>query len=122
MGLVKRSRIKRRRDRVLETKGELDIEGLQQWQKDILAMENTPTMWLSICDEMRDNKEIPLTQSQANMLEKVLGDEFFIQDEKVRDILEAVWECGFYYERDRKVLNLARDCYLKGRNWIKKNG
>lgn len=65
-------------------------------------------------------EEIPLTQSQRDMLEKVLGDEFFIGDEKVRDILEAVLELGFYYERDRKVLNLARDCYLKGKNWIKK--
>lgn len=65
-------------------------------------------------------EEIPLTQSQRDMLEKVLGDEFFIGDEKVRDILEAVFECGFYYERDRKVLNLARDCYLKGKNWIKR--
>ena len=53
------------------------------------------------------------------MLEKVLGGDFFIGDEKVRDILEAVFECGFYYERDRKVLNRARDCYLKGKNWIK---
>lgn len=65
-------------------------------------------------------EEIPLTQSQRDMLEKVLGDEFFIGDEKVRDILEAVLELGFYYERDRKVLNLARDCYLKGKNWIKR--
>lgn len=64
--------------------------------------------------------EIPLTQSQADMLEKVIGDEFFITDSKVREILETVFELGFYYERDRKVLNLARDCYLKGKNWIKK--
>ena len=70
--------------------------------------------------EEKEEEEIPLTQSQANMLEKVIGDEFFITDSKVRDILEAVFECVFYYERDRKVLNLARDCYLKGRNWIKK--
>jgi len=28
-------------------------------------------------------------------------------------------ELGFYFERDKKVLNLARESYLKGRNWIK---
>jgi hypothetical protein len=55
------------------------------------------------------------------MLEKVLGDDFYIQDEKVREVLKVVLELGFYYERDRKVLNLARDCYLKGKNWIKRS-
>ena len=63
--------------------------------------------------------EIPLTLSQANMLEKVLGDDFFIGDKKVRDILEMVFDCGFYYERDRATLNFARECYLEGKNWIK---
>jgi hypothetical protein len=108
----------------VETKGELDLEDLQQWQKDILidsynkdieAWENTYTII-----PKEEELEIPLTLSQAKMLEKVLGDEFFITDSKVRDILEAVFECGFYYERDRKLLNWARDCYLKGKNWIKR--
>ena len=104
----------------METKEELDIEDLQQWQKDILIdsynrdieqWENTYTMI--------PKEEISLTKAQRNMLEKVLGGDFFIGDEKVRDILEAVFECGFYYERDRKVLNRAREEYLKGNNWIK---
>ena len=104
----------------METKEELDIEDLQQWQKDILIdsynrdiekWENTYTMI--------PKEEISLTKAQRNMLEKVLGGEFFIGDEKVREILEAVFECGFYYERDRKVLNRAREEYLKGNNWIK---
>ena len=106
----------------METKGELD---LQQWQRDILAMEDSKdylnTAWLSICDAMERDKEITLTQSQKDMLKKVLGDDFYIGDEKIRRTLEGVLESGFYYERDRKVLNLARDCYLKGRNWIKGN-
>ena len=104
----------------METKGELDIEDLQQWQKDILDEEDTKdyinTSWLS---HMRDDIHIPISKAQADMLEKVLGDDFFIGDEKVREILEAVFECGFYYERDRKVLNRAREEYLKGNNWIK---
>ena len=104
----------------METKEELDIEDLQQWQKDILIdsynrdieqWENTYTMI--------PKEEISLTKAQRNMLEKVLGGDFFIGDEKVREILEAVFECGFYYERDRKVLNRAREEYLKGNNWIK---
>lgn len=103
----------------METKGELD---LQQWQRDILAMEDTKdylnTAWLSRYNEY---DEILLTKSQANMLEKVIGDDFFISDEKIRRTLEGVLECGFYYERDRKVLNLARENYLKGKNWIKGN-
>ena len=115
MGLVKRSRIK---GRILETKGEIDLKGLQQWQEEILAMEE----FKDSLDMWEKEDKIPITKAQANMLEKVLGDEFFITDSKVRDILKDVWECGFYYERDRKVLNLARDCYLKGKNWIKKNG
>ena len=104
----------------METKEELDLEDLQQWQKDILIdsynrdieqWENTYTII--------PKEEISLTKAQRNMLEKVLGGDFFIGDEKVREILEAVFECGFYYERDRKVLNRAREEYLKGNNWIK---
>ena len=104
----------------METKEELDIEDLQQWQKDILIdsynrdiekWENTYTII--------PKEEISLTKAQRDMLEKVLGGDFFIGDEKVREILEAVFECGFYYERDRKVLNRAREEYLKGNNWIK---
>ena len=63
----------------METKGELD---LQQWQRDILAMEDSKdylnTAWLSICDAMERDKEITLTQSQEDMLKKVLGDDFYI--------------------------------------------
>ena len=76
-----------------------------------------------INDTLRDSWEkegkLPLTSSQANMLEKVLGDEFFIGDKKVRGILVTVFDCGFYYERDRATLNFARECYLEGKNWIK---
>ena len=102
----------------METKGELDLEDLQQWQRDILDEEDTKdyinTSWLS---HIRD--EIPISKAQADMLEKVLGDDFFIGDEKVREILKEVFDCGFYYKKDREVLNLARESYIKGKNWIK---
>ena len=89
----------------------------QDWQKDILnQMEN-----FDIGNLFENENEIPITQSQKKMLEKILGDDFYISDEKVRETLEAVMELGFYYERDKKILNIARESYLKGRNWIKRS-
>ena len=88
---------------------------LQQWQKDILEMTIEDDEPWTLTNE----SEIPITQSQMKMLEEILGDEFFITDEGVRDILETVLECGFYFPRDKKILNLARREYLKGNNWIK---
>ena len=104
----------------METKeGELE---LQEWQKEILEM--SPEEYSLIIDEMETThgieNEIPLQESQKKMLEKVLGDDFYIGDEGIRDTLQCVLELGFYFERDKEVLNLARECYLKGRNWIKK--
>ena len=102
----------------METKEEgLDyLDDLQDWQKEILKVHK-----FDIDNLFKEEREIPLTKAQANMLEKVLGDDFYISDEKVRETLEAVLELGFYYERDRKILNIARDCYLKGKNWIKRS-
>jgi hypothetical protein len=91
-----------------------DME-LQQWQRDILEMTIEDDEAWTLTNE----NEIPITQSQAKMLEKVLGDDFYIGDERIRDTLKCVLELGFYFERDKKVLNLARESYLKGRNWIK---
>ena len=105
----------------METKGEIE---LQDWQKEILSMEKYDDilndMFSDSWEEPKD--EIPISKAQADMLERVLSNDFYIQDSKVREILKEVFDCGFYYERDRDVLNLARDCYLKGKNWIKKNG
>jgi hypothetical protein len=101
----------------METEEEIlkrDME-LQQWQRDILEMTIEDDEDWTLTNE----NEIPITQSQAKMLEKVLGDDFYIGDERIRDTLKCVLELGFYFERDKKVLNLARECYLKGRNWIK---
>ena len=94
-------------------------EGLQSWQEEILDMSMEEYNLMGI-GESED--EIPITQSQMKMLERVLGDDFYIGDEGIRDTLNSVLELGFYFERDKEVLNLARECYLKGRNWIKKHG
>ena len=104
----------------METKDK-ELE-LQEWQKEILEM--SPEEYSLIIDEMENDHgiedEIPITQSQMRMLERVLGDDFYIGDEGIRDTLQSVLDLGFYFERDKEVLNLARECYLKGRNWIKK--
>jgi len=99
----------------VETKGELDIEELQQWQRDILDTKDyINTAWLSHISD-----EIPISKAQANMLEEMLSNDFYIGDEKVREVLKEVFDCGFYYKKDREVLNWARENYLKGKNWIK---
>jgi hypothetical protein len=101
----------------METKEEMlkRLGELQGWQKQILEMTIEDDESWTLTNE----NEIPITQSQAKMLEKVLGDDFYIGDERIRDTLKCVLELGFYFERDKKVLNLARESYLKGRNWIK---
>ena len=100
----------------METKGEWD---LQQWQRDILAMEDSKdylnTAWLSICNTM----EIPLKKKQMKMLEWALSDEYFILRANDRKVLKRVYERGYYYEEDKEVLNWIRDNILKGKNFIK---
>ena len=93
----------------METQSEL-----QQWQVEILENFNTYGTIFGTTDE----EIFELLPQQKKMLEKVLADDFYISDEKVRETLDMVLELGFYYERDRKVLNLARESYLKGKNWI----
>ena len=100
----------------METQSEL-----QDWQKQIL--ENMDKYGSIFGDT---NEEIfELLPQQKEMLEKILypsdSNPFYISDEKVRETLEAVLELGFYYERDRKVLNIARGSYLRGENWIKRS-
>ena len=94
----------------METQSEL-----QQWQVEILENFNTYGTIFGNTDE----EIFELLPQQKEMLEKILADDFYISDEKVRETLDMVLELGFYYERDRKVLNLARESYLMGKNWIK---
>jgi len=76
VGLVKRSRIKKGRRRILETEEKGLERGLQQWQEEILNMSMEE---FNLMDEdwtLTNENEIPITQSQMKMLEKVLGDDF----------------------------------------------
>ena len=80
---------------------------LQDWQKEILKMELNP---------------LYLKPQQQEMIEKLLfpsdSNPFWVE-EKYKLILGRVLNLGFYGEGDREVLNYARECYLRGKNWIK---
>ena len=78
---------------------ELNPNELQDWQKEILAME------LDIFE---------LKPQQKEMLE-----DFYISDEVNRKRLEVIVDNGYYYEWDKEFLNKIRSLYLKGVNWIK---
>ena len=101
----------------METKGEIDLLELQQWQRDVLHYEDN-----RLEDWVYSNGDYTITPSQATMLEKILDKDFFyIGDEGDRMILERVYEWGKYREEEKEVLNRAREEYLKGNNWIKGN-
>lgn len=97
----------------METKNDWE---LQEWQREIL--ENFKTYGTLFKDE---EERFELLPEQRRMLETILSDEYFISDEKIRETLEAVLELEFYYERDKKILNLVRGSYLRGENWIKRS-
>jgi hypothetical protein len=85
----------------VETKeGEFDING----QKDILEM------------------GFELQPQQKEMIEKLLfpsdSNPYWVEKE-YKVILERVLIWGLYKEEDREALNYARECYLRGNNWIK---
>ena len=87
----------------METQSEL-----QQWQKEILTMGSY--------------NPIELKPQQRKMLEELLyptdSNPYWVEEE-YRRILQRVLNLGFYEEEDRTALNWARECYLKGNNWIK---
>ena len=80
---------------------------LQDWQKEILKMELNP---------------LYLKPQQQEMIEKLLypsdSNPFWVE-EKYKLILGRVLNLGFYEEGDREALNWARECYLRGKNWVK---
>ena len=98
----------------METENSLE---LQDWQREILEMEGYDWGINSLFE--REEDRLYLTKSQMKMLEKVLGNDFHISNVKDRGILEAVLSLGFYFERDKVLLNKVRKSFLEGRNWIK---
>lgn len=98
----------------METQSSLE---LQDWQKDILEMEGHNWCLNSLFEKEEDR--LYLTETQMKMLTKVLGGDFHISNDKDRGILEAVLALGFYFERDKALLNKVRKNFLEGKNWIK---
>lgn len=95
----------------METESSIE---LQDWQKEILELDSD---WI-----LANVNTFELKPQQKEMIEKLLypsdSNPFHIE-EKYKLILERVLNFGFYMEKDREALNYARECYLKGRNWIK---
>lgn len=90
---------------------------LQHWQKEIL--------------EKMDKYGLPmfgneltffLEDKQREMIEKVIypsdSNPFFVV-ERYANILKRVLLNGVYLESDKEALNYVRECYLKGKNFIK---
>ena len=81
---------------------------LQDWQREILEMEGYGM--------------IPLKEGQKRMIEELLfptdSNPYWVE-ERYKRVLQSVLNFGFYSEGDRELLNYARECYLRGRNWIK---
>ena len=80
---------------------------LQYWQKAILY---------------EDEQTFDLKPQQKKMIEELLyptdANPYWVEEEYKR-ILLRVLTWGFYGERDRETLNYARECYLRGKNWVK---
>jgi hypothetical protein len=80
---------------------------LQDWQKAILK---------------EDEKTFELKPQQKDMIEKLLfpsdSNPYWVEEEYKR-ILLRVLTWGYYKEEDREALNYARECYLRGKNWVK---
>jgi len=80
---------------------------LQDWQKAILK---------------EDEKTFELKPQQKEMIERLLfpsdSNPYWVEEEYKR-ILLRVLTWGYYREEDREALNYARECYLRGNNWIK---
>ena len=93
----------------METQNEL-----QQWQKDILELDSD---WI-----LANVNTFELKPQQKKMIEKLLypsdSNPYWIEA-KHKIVLERVLRWGYYREEDREALNYARECYLKGKNWIK---
>ena len=88
----------------METQSSIE---LQDWQKNILEM---------------DIHTFELKPQQKEMIKKLLfpsdANPYWVEEEYKR-ILERVLSWGYYREEDREALNYARECYLRGKNWVK---
>ena len=94
-------------EQILSKQREALIE-LQGWQREIL--------------EMAHSEGFELKPQQQRMIEELLfpsdSNPYWVEKE-YKKVLERVLLFGYYNEEDREALNYARECYLRGKNWIK---
>ena len=95
---------------------ESEIE-LQDWQKEILERVD----WNGL-PMFGSELTFFLEDKQREMIEKVIypsdSNPFFVV-ERYANILKRVLLNGVYLESDKEALNYVRECYLKGKNFIK---
>ena len=82
---------------------------LQGWQQKILRM-NGPYETFDLKPQQKDMIEKLLFPSDSNP---------YCVEEEYKTILLRVLTWGYYSGEDREALNYARECYLRGKNWIK---
>ena len=90
---------------------------LQDWQKEILERVD----WNGL-PMFGSELTFFLEDKQREMIEKVIypsdSNPFFVV-ERYANILKRVLLNGVYLESDKEALNYVRECYLKGKNFIK---
>jgi len=90
---------------------------LQDWQKEILERVD----WNGL-PMFGSELTFFLEDKQKEMIEKLLypsdSNPFFVV-EKYANILKRVLLNGVYLESDKEALNYVRECYIKGKNFIK---
>ena len=93
----------------METKEEgIDyLDELQQWQKDILDSKDD---WIGNWYLSGGNYKI--TDSQREMLEDILSWNLLDGLDVQRRLVERVLRKGYYYEKDKRILNEIRKRYL----------
>ena len=89
---------------------------LVDWKEQILEKFDADKIhdeWLDSYDWKYDDT-MSITQSQSEMIERILGDESFILSKRQVDVLNRVLNEGKYREGDRRILNKIRKHYLEG--------
>lgn len=89
---------------------------LVDWQEEILEKFDagkTQDEWFDSYDWEYDDT-MSITQSQCEMIERVLSDESFLLSKRQVDVLNRVVHEGKYREVDRRILNKIRKYYLEG--------
>ena len=87
---------------------------LIDWKEQILEKFDADEIHNDWLDTWEYDDTMSITQSQSEMIERILGDESFILSKRQVDVLNRVLNEGKYREGDRRILNKIRKHYLEG--------